>query len=278
MRGWGLDRWGLSPFGGIVDTSIQSAYPIGPRIVRVELTAPPLDLTPWRLGNVRCAPTWQLVELTPTLRYPTGNRTILILGVSEARAPLIWDLHTLDPLGQPSNTHRLRTDTLKNTAGILLVAPRQFFFHGIQAVNQRDKPQRQLITVDVKNSSVFGQGQAWTNTTGGSLTLESGPSGLRKRIYRILTTKPGTWANDPTFGVGFSVKAPMPTGSLPALQRLIEEQVGRDPEVVGVRCGLSMRAEGILFVSLAVQGRFFTDQVEFESSPDKGLVMIGSEV
>lgn len=275
MRGWGLDRWGLSPWGGVVDTSIQSAYPIGPRIVRVELTAPPLDLTPWRLGNVRCAPTWQLVELTPTLRYPTGNRTILILGVSEARAPLIWDLHTLDPLGPPSNTHRLRTDTLKNTAGILLVAPRQFVFHGIQAVNQRDKPQRQLITVDVSNQSTLGQGRAWTTTTGGSLTLESGPSGLRKRIYRILITKPGQWASDPTFGVGFSSKTPMPTGSLPALQKLIEEQVGRDQEVISVKASLAASPDGILSISLSITAKFFVDQVRFTSDRDNGLVMVG---
>ncbi len=158
------------------------------------------------------------------------------------------------------------------------MSPHQFLFDGIQAVNPRDKPQRQLVVTDVRNSFTAGQGRAWTTTTGGTWTTESGSSGLRKRIYRILTTVPGTWANDLTFGVGFQPKAPMPTGSLPALQRLIEEQVGRDPEVVSVRCSLTMSSDGILRISLSVQAKFFVDQFGFTSSPDQGLVMIGSGV
>lgn len=275
LRGYGKDPYGLSPFGAIGDVSLGTAYPVGTHVVRVELTAPARNLSAWKVGDVQCPLTWELTETTPTARFP-GGRPIQVAGVQEVQPPLVWDLHTLTALGPPSNLHRLRSTTLVNAAGVRLVAPSFIDFHGCVATNPK-APARRLIIVDIANDRLAGQGQAWQYNASGTYRLHAGPPSLRKRIYRILTTVPGTWDNDPNFGVGIQPKALVPDGDLPALALRIEEQVSRDPEVVSVRCSLTLTQEQILFINLVVQGKFYQDaqQISFQADSENGLVEIG---
>jgi len=169
---------------------------------------------------------------------------------------------------------------LVNLAGALLVSPKWRDFNGCRVSNQTDKPQQRLIVVDVANGHLFGQGRAWQATTAGTYRVEAGPASLRKRIYRILTTKPGEWVHDPTFGVGIQPKELVPGGDLPALQTRIIEQVGRDPEVVGVACQLELTSQQVLYVTLRVRGKFFEGEqlLQYRADQPGGLVEIGTGV
>ena len=83
---------------------------------------------------------------------------------------------------------------------------------------------------------------------GGGYELQSGESGLRKRLFRILDTQPGQHPADPTFGCALQIKELLRD---PAGQRaVIEAQVLRDPEVAGASVSLELLDEGIAYVTI----------------------------
>lgn len=84
--------------------------------------------------------------------------------------------------------------------------------------------------------------------SGGSYATQSGVSGLKKRIFRIVTTPLGTDPSDPTFGCLLAL------GELirdPAGQKaLILAQVIRDPEVASATVTLEVKNEGVAYLTV----------------------------
>jgi phage baseplate assembly protein W len=96
---------------------------------------------------------------------------------------------------------------------------------------------------DLRNDSFFGTGQALQVGSGGGYAVQEGPSGLRKRLLRMLTTPLGTDPSDPLFGTQLAFKEIVVN---PAGQRaLILAQVLRDPEVGAAKVSLDVSDGGV---------------------------------
>lgn len=261
---WGLGLYGLGAYGAALAISILEAYPLGPRRVFVRFNTPPQAASPVSFGDIQNRKTWDLT------RSDTGER-IEVIGAVQGQSRLEWALVLLTSMGPSSVKHTLNGSRLRS-AGILPSAPPSVVdFFGVDvekppfAVRDRNK------VVDLLNDNFFGQGVAIRPDSGGNYEVQSGPPGLRKRILRMLETKPGEWPSDPNFGVdlGVSQLARDPVG----MKQRIEEQIRRDPEVSAVGVAVSEDSTGV--IRIVVRARMTTgSEISATYKADSGGVTL----
>lgn len=87
----------------------------------------------------------------------------------------------------------------------------------------------------------------------GDLVNDSGRVGLRKRIWRRLSSKPGGFFHLADYGLRAEDKTLITPTRLRELQLNIEDQIRREPEVVGVRARVSEIQPGLIRVRIRVQ-------------------------
>ena len=239
---WGLSRWGLSGWGIVGPLTLDEAYPLGPRNIYVRFSIAPQAASPVSFGDVQRRATWELK------RTDTGER-IEVIGATRLNMPEEYRLMLLSPLGPSAVTHTLKCPTLRSAALAPIGFPFSATFLGVDEVKPvTGRASREPKVVDLRSDSFFGRGTAIRPDAGGGYELQSGESGLRKRLFRILDTQPGQHPADPTFGCALQIKELLRD---PAGQRaVIEAQVLRDPEVAGASVSLELLDEGIAYVTI----------------------------
>lgn len=242
---YGLNRYGLDAYGGVAPVSILEAYPLGPRSIYVRFNVEPMTASPITVGDCQNIRTWDLT------RGDTGAR-IEVIGAVRLKLPEERRLFLLSPIGPSSVVHTLSAVRLRSAGGLPSAPPDRVTFRGVDVDRPALGPaSRRPLVVDLRNDNFFGQGQAIQPVDGASYAVQSGASGLRKRILRILTTRPGEHPADPLFGCDLRL------GELvldPAAQRRnIEEQVRRDPEVAAASVSVEVLDEGVAYITVRAQ-------------------------
>lgn len=234
---YGISPYGLGPYGGVTQISVMEAYPLGARSIYIRFNVPPLTASPVSVGDCQNRRTWTL------LRKDTGAR-IEVVGAVALELPTERKLILLTSLGPAAVLHSLDCTPLRSAGGQPSVPPSSIQFYGVNV----DKPSfgvpsRKPGIVDLRNDAFFGQGQALQVGSGGGYAVQEGPSGLRKRLLRILTTPLGSNPADPLFGTELAFKELVIN---PAGQRaLILAQILRDPEVGAAKVSLDVSDGGV---------------------------------
>lgn len=262
---WGTGYWGLGAWGAVLPIAIEECYPLGPRTIYIRFNTPPQAASPVSEGDVQNRKTWDLT------RDDTGE-AIQVIGAQRGVTDLEWRLYLLTRLGPAYVTHTLRGQRLRSAGGLPMSPPTFISFVGVD-VNKpvlRPAVNRDLV-VDLRNDNFFGQGQAIRPDSSGNYEVQSGASGLRKRILRILVTKPGEWPGDPDFGVGIEVKSLARDPQ--SWKKRIEDQVARDPEVQSVRATVEVTDLGVVYIT--VRARMTTgSEGDFRYKADSGGVVV----
>ena len=265
---WGLSPWGFTPWGLVGPISLLEAYPLGPRAVFVRFSTEPQFASPVSFGDVGNRATWSLT------REDTGAR-IEVIGAERQNLPEEWRLFLLSPLGPSRVSHTLSCPTLRSKGLAPATVPFSVDFFGVDEVVPAIGPRsRAPRVVDLRSDYFFGRGAALRPDAGGNLPLQSGKSGLQKRLYRLLTTRPGEDPGDPAFGCLLELKELLrdPRGE----QARIEAAVLRDPEVAAARVSLELRDEGLVLVEVTARMRTGgEEQAAFKV--DAGGVRYGAE-
>lgn len=235
---WGLDAYGLSPWGGAATLQVLEVYPLGPRSIYARFNVAPLAASPLSKGDVQNIRSWDLIRLD------TGAR-IEVVGATRRRLPEEWTLHLLTSLGPGAVSHKLDAGRLRTAGGLPATPPSVVTFRGVDV----DKPVHGVAAlrnkvVDFRNEEFFGNGRALRPESGGaSYAVESGVSGYKKRLHRMFTTKKGTHPADPNFGAALELKELLadPLG----VQRAAQEQVNRDPETASASVMVTLNDLGV---------------------------------
>lgn len=261
---WGLGMYGLGAYGAALPISIHEAYPLGPRRIYVRFNTPPQFASPIAQGDIQNRKTWDLT------RGDTGER-IEVIGAIRGKDALEWALVLLTSIGPSYVQHTLGAARLRSAGILPATPPTVVTFFGVDVEKPPFAVRDRNQVVDLKNDNFFGQGIAIRPDSGGNYEVQVGAAGLRKRILRILTTKPGEWPSDPDFGVdlGLSELARDPVG----MKQRIEEQIRRDPEVSAVGVSVSDDSTGV--IRIIVRARMTTgSEVSAEYRADSGGVRL----
>lgn len=242
---WGTSPWGLGPWGAVSTISLVECYPIGNRSIYVRFNTEPLDRSPVSVGDVSNRRTWDLT------RDDTGER-IEVVGAIRLKTPEERKLVLLTSLAPHAVQHTLRAGRLRTAGGLPAAPPTTASFGGVDVDRPAFGPaSRRPKIVDLRNDNFFGEGVALQSQSGGSYILQTGPSGLRKRLIRIATTPLGTDPSDPSFGcllqLGELIRDPS------GQKALILAQVLRDPEVESAKVTLEVRDEGVAYLTVAAK-------------------------
>lgn len=159
-------------------------------------------------------------ELDHRLSY-----TLLAVGVRDADEAFVFE--------NPSNA-----------VGGLIISPREAL--------QRADTQNGLR--DFRNSPFPASPPSILKVTQeGDYDISEGIETLQKLIIRRLITRPGEFYHLPNYGVDLKVKDLYSGQTLIALQRKVEEEVKKEPEVTGCKARLTLEPEGALKIELLLK-------------------------
>lgn len=252
--GFGLDPFGLGPFGSAGDPLLlANAFASSTNSVRVTFNTPPRQSSMDAIGDVLNPDTWVLTDSL------TGA-FFTVLTVVPVSAPLVFDIFVLEPF---TNQEPLQvfSSALLAPNGDLITPPRFFNFFGVAALAMQPSQlaaTRKLAVTDIANPPAPTGSNSLAGTLvvtpGGDYATETGTDLLKKLIIRRLTTPQGAFFHLPNYGVGLRVKEKLPIGDLVKLKAQIESQVKQEPEVQDVSATVSL-SNNILTVLLAVKER-----------------------
>lgn len=261
MPGFGVDPYGLGPYGIPGPLRVAGAYAVTTRSVRVFLTREPRNLSATTEGDALNPSTW-LISRQDTLDAFTSIAVDRVTAVA-------FDVTVLELLADRFVTHRVETSTLLDVGGALISPPRSFDFPGV--VLARDVARDPAQTRDLTNLPSSSEG-----TVSGSLLIgaagdyetESGMQLLRKLITRRLTTPRGGFFHLPAYGTGIPLKQPVMLTGLVEIKAEIERQVLREPEIESVEAEVEFdNTTGVLHIvlrgTLARSGLGFETPISF---------------
>jgi len=256
--GWGLDPWGLGFYGGLLGPlSVQSAFAITTRTVRVTVSVPPADNSVSGIGDALNPATWSVTRLDTGFVFTVAS----IDEVNETT----FDITVVEAFGALSVTHQVLSTTLRKDTGELIEAPYSASFIGLIASDvatpEAQLAKRKLIPQDISNPFVDG---TLVMTSGGDYALVSGAALVRKLIFRRLISQRGSFFHLPNYGLGFAVKEPLVSSDLVMLRKEVIQQISLEPEIEQADASLTLSATGILV--LTVRGRLRPTGENFEQS------------
>lgn len=277
-KGWGLDPWGLGPYGSIISISplsLVSAVALSTNEVQVVLTQEPLHVSPTSPGDAFNPATWTVQRLG-TLDY------LNVLSIREID-PITFVLTVLQPFGPYSELHRVMSTTLLSKYGDLITGGISADFYGLLGQDVASaviiSQNRNALTKDIANpptpivapDTIGGTLQI---STDGDYKVESGVPLLRKLIIRRLITQKGEFFHLPDYGVGLKVKGIMGASDMIQLRAEIERQVLREPEVEAVNAVLLLGSSNDLTVQIRVKLRATGEQIDVSLSSSAGGVVL----
>ncbi len=133
MSGYGLDEYGLGPYGGLGGggggLALAGAYAVGTRTVRVALTVAPRAVSANGVGDALNPATWFLTRLSDDAAY-------LVIGVA-AVDPVTFEVSTLQAFGAHTVDHLVGSATLVEPDGSEIGSPLTATFVGVSRATQR---------------------------------------------------------------------------------------------------------------------------------------------
>lgn len=272
--GWGLDDEGLLPYGDAVagiGSSIVNALAISTREVDVTVSGLVQDNSPFLPGDALNPLTWTLQRLdTAVFLTP-----VQVTQISTYKYRIL----TLEEFGPVSVTHRASSSTLLDTAGNLIVSPRQADFLGILDEDKVDNTaklaKRRVVTSDLANAPTpqnpFAAGTLQL-TAAGDYKLVQGPELTRKLLLRRYYSKPGDFFHLSNYGVGLRDKEPIRRANLSLVKARIEQQSLAEPEVEQARATVTLDSNNVLTVQTRVRERVTGESVVSVSVRDGVLL------
>lgn len=246
--GFGIQPYGTSGFGADASMTVVHAFAVSTHEVVVELSKAPLDVSGFLVGDVSNPGSW-------AISVPVSGQVLDVAGVAPYQRPTQWLVRVLQRF--PDSTWTVRaTCAAKDAAGNGIAAPRFGDFAGVTEL-AISTPQHVASTKarggrDLKNAPAPRVDD--TNIggvlviDGGDYALVDGPSLTKKLMARRLTTTPGEFFHIPNYGVGLSVKQPLPGGDLQRLKGRIEKQMLLEPDVQSVRVALTQSSNQLTCV------------------------------
>lgn len=233
---WGTTEWGTSSFGASFALSLNRAFAISTRAIRVMLNDAPAAISKFAPGDALNPDTWKIT------RSDTGL-TVRVVQVEKISAT-VFEVRTLRDFGPSPVPHTLSSLTLRDPSGALLSAPYSVNFDGCAALVEFPKP---FTAVDIKlNAGVYVM-------KGGDYDQAEGPELIRRLIYQRIATTIGAFFHLPSYGLGLRVNEPIATSDLIKLKKEVERQVLEEPEVLRASATISVDPTGIVIISIRAQ-------------------------
>ena len=232
---WGLGEWGLDVWGASATLEMEAAVAATTHSVVVTLTRAPRAYSPISPGDALNPASWEVFRTDTTKTFtPIG-----VLQLTNRR----FQIFLRQALSSRNYSHTVRSNVLRSAAtGVLISSPRSATFPGVLATTAVNEPRGAW---DFESANVLS-GTLQT-TAAGTYQRIFTEDVLRKLIFRRLTTLPGSYyhlAQD-EFGQGLKVKERMRASSLPALKVNIEQEIKKEPNVLGATATLSLDSSGL---------------------------------
>lgn len=246
MAGWGTGAWGtgLWGVGESGSLSIERAFAIGPTTVRVVLSRTALD------SSALNPLTWRVVN--------AAGKSLVPIAVERGSSNVEYDIRLMHDLTAYPSQHTVSSETLEDSIGETLVAPKSATFAGLGVSAARSR----TAQIDLDSAHVLSGRVPGTLSVdhGGDYRGQSGASLLRKLVIRRLMTMRGGFFHMPTYGQGLMVKETIVSTDLVKLRKEISLQLLEEPEIDSAEARLSLSSSGVL--TIAVRARLVTGQEE----------------
>ena len=246
--GWGLDLFGLGPYGGSGVATVAWAAAISTRAVEVALTGDARAVSELGRGDALNPASWRLTDAR------TGTPWT-VLGVRVTQPSSVFVLDLLQDLGDVYAPYTLDASAVVSAfGGVPLGLPNAYTLAGVLAAPAYRGPAGVPHDLAVAPAAPELGGEVLATTGHGGYAQQSGDALLKKLIERRLTTTPGAYFHLPDYGLGLRAKRVVRAAELGRLQAAIEAQVRLEPDVQAARARLSL-AQNVLTITLQVQSR-----------------------
>lgn len=256
--GFGSSPYGTSPYGGVfavTTITVATAWAISTHGVRVTLTAEPLHVDQFQIGDAQNPLTWSVVNDITGAALTVASATM--------HDSLSVDLVVLEALGDHLEQHTVTAVGLFSSDGILVTSPASADFPGVV---QTMDPTDQRSTNDFRDRDFAnppfqiarGMGAGGTLVIGddGDFATESGRPLVRKLVVRRLTTRRGAFRHLPEYGLDLEPKEPISSGGdLQSVLREVEAQAQQEPDVVRAVARGSVDRRGVAIIQLSIQAK-----------------------
>lgn len=245
---YGIGAWGLDYFGVDPSLYLQTATAVTTHSVLVTASTTVRAVSPLAPGDALNPRSWAVTRVTGGLTYTVVG----VLQVTDRR----FQLFLRTPLSSVNYLHRVTATELRSSTGLLISAPYYAEFRGVlptEAIVDRYRP------FDLASTEIVG-GSLKTNEAGGYVRVY-GDDLIRKMVIRRLVTMPGAYFHiaPSDFGQDLKIKEPLRVSSLSTMKVQIEEEIRKEPGVIGALANLSLTG-GILTIKARIQ----TDSGETE--------------
>lgn len=252
-EGFGLDYWGVGPWGIGTATgtfSLESIFANSERTVRVTFTDEALVGTPLQEGAGVNLATWA-VSVNGT------DLTVLAARVVDEDGRQ-FELYTLQKFPAVGGTITVSFPTILDATGGPLVGASSGTCAGAR-LPLRAPLLNRIDPVDLANVAVdpISASGVYPVMAGGDYAKHSGDALLTKMIYRRMMTVPGEFSHIPpeNFGLGLRPKDILLLNDVPALRAEVERQVMREPDVEDVRAAVTIDDDGVVSIQVTAKRR-----------------------
>jgi hypothetical protein len=240
-RGWGFNRFGVSPYGDSITSaglSLVSAYAITTHSLRVRLSGIPLHQSAWTRGDATNPCTWTIQRQSDsTYLHPIG-----VTPISSTE----YEIITFEALGTYRDAYRVSSDALLDVAKHSLIAPKSADFYGLlgasEATDNAKIAARRSQSVDLANrfTPTGGLDGTLTITSSGDYGNSTGVELEKKLLLRRLVSSPGDFFHLPNYGCDWKVKDLIRINELNQRKTATEKQLSQEPNLENVSVSLSL--------------------------------------
>lgn len=259
--GFGRQGFGLRAFGAGGPLTVVRALAVAGQVVRVVFSEEPLHRSPAGRADA-------LNPSNYVLTVPGGN-AIAPIAMGVDRDPVEGpargvgngagtsaergiDVH-LDRQVVVGVQYSVRVRNVEAMAGGALGTPDTALFLGVTLLEETRLPERNQDLVDLANPPWVGH---LIIDDSGDVAPEDPDEGLRKRVYRRLTTPKGAFTFLPRdYGVGFDHKSPAQPAVLSAKRVDAIQQLRQEPDVVDADVQIQVMATGVVIIKTQVKSR-----------------------
>lgn len=260
--GFGGFGFGPSVFGLGGPISVVRALAVAGQVVRVVFDEEPLHRSPAGASDA----------LNPgnyVFTVPGGNATAPVAvgidvnpiegparGVGNGSDPSVADERGVDVHVDRQLVvgvdYLVTVQNIQSMAGGTLGAPTSATFGGVTLLEETKLPSRIQDLVDFANPPFTG---GYIVDDSGDIAPEDPDVGLRKRIYRRMTTRKGAFRWLPNYGSTIDLKELGTVANIAAAQTDLTQQVKQEPDVVSASVRISVQASGLTLIMTRAKSR-----------------------
>lgn len=256
MSGWGSGPWGFSPWGLGTGDPLQllSAVAIKENVVELEFNVPPYFSQTLDVHDASNPRRFQIVALESRGRDDEPARPVIGVKVEVAKVALsfgrILHVTTDRPFSPTPSRYRMVVNQLVTAEGALLDPTKTAYeFLGVYRELRPQSMSAPTPSRDIANPQTYSAQLDPIPQAGdplflgvipidasGDYAFDDGITQLKKRIFRRLLTKPGSFPANPEYGVGVPSygKQLAVAGVRQKLASEAQKQIASEPDVAAV--------------------------------------------